>query len=292
MIRNLIVFIIIFLNSTAISALNIEERKFDGKKYQLIKDWNNETITYEKKFNSLVRNISNSYIFLESYSLLNINIKYFYEFELKTKPKLYLDSIEWKDFTFEVSKNDKSKKDYDYKILIKASEFDNFKSSQKLDIRFDNFEIALNISKLPLDKISILDKNKNKKNISKKTTTIIDEKKVNKTTNNKNNKSSEDKKKIVSKNNSSKIEKLSNLNGGKNKQIEALKQIEGVNDASWPQDISLWIVMENPNAGHDFKKLGSMVCNGSVTNFGVQKGYTITFWNLYTKKQIEKYRCY
>ena len=27
-------------------------------------------------------------------------------------------------------------------------------------------------------------------------------------------------------------------------------------------------------------------------NFGVAKGYTITFWNAYTKKPIKKFRCY
>jgi hypothetical protein len=50
--------------------------------------------------------------------------------------------------------------------------------------------------------------------------------------------------------------------------------------------------MSNPNAGHDFDQMGYMICNGGVQNFGVAKGYTITFWNVYTKKPIKKFQCY
>jgi hypothetical protein len=35
-----------------------------------------------------------------------------------------------------------------------------------------------------------------------------------------------------------------------------------------------------------------MLCNGGQQNFGVKKGYTITFWNAYTKKPIKKFRCF
>ncbi len=72
----------------------------------------------------------------------------------------------------------------------------------------------------------------------------------------------------------------------------ALKGIPGVADASWAQDISLWVVMTDPNAGHNFDQMGSMICNGAVSNFSVSKGYTITFWNIYTKKPITKFQCY
>ena len=82
------------------------------------------------------------------------------------------------------------------------------------------------------------------------------------------------------------------VNAGKGDMINALKGIPGVADASWAQDISLWVVMSNPKAGHDFDQLGSMICNGGVSNFGVKKGYSITFWNPYTKKPIGKFRCY
>ena len=83
-----------------------------------------------------------------------------------------------------------------------------------------------------------------------------------------------------------------NVYAGKQDMISALKTIPGVADASWAQDISLWVVMTNPNAGHDFDQMGYMICNGGVQNFGVPKGYTITFWNMYTKKPIKKFRCY
>ena len=79
---------------------------------------------------------------------------------------------------------------------------------------------------------------------------------------------------------------------GKQDMISALKGIPGVADASWAQDISLWVVMTNPNGGHNFDQMGSMICNGGVTNFAVRKGYTITFWNPYTKKPIKKFQCY
>jgi hypothetical protein len=83
-----------------------------------------------------------------------------------------------------------------------------------------------------------------------------------------------------------------NAYSGKQDMISALKGIPGVADASWAQNISLWLVMSNPNAGHDFDKLGSIICEGGVGNFGVSKGYTITFWNPYTKKPITKFQCY
>ena len=84
----------------------------------------------------------------------------------------------------------------------------------------------------------------------------------------------------------------SNAYASKQDMISALKGMPMVVDAAWPQEISLWIFMSNPNVGHDFDRLGYTVCNGAVTNFGVQKGYSITFWNPYNKKQIGKYHCY
>jgi len=82
------------------------------------------------------------------------------------------------------------------------------------------------------------------------------------------------------------------LFAGKQEMITALKGIPGVADADWAQEISLWVVMSNPNAGHDFDQMGYMICNGGVSNFSVKKGYTITFWNIYTKKPITKFQCY
>jgi hypothetical protein len=82
------------------------------------------------------------------------------------------------------------------------------------------------------------------------------------------------------------------LFAGKQEMINALKGIPGVADADWAQEISLWVVMSNPNAGHDFDQMGYIICNGGVSNFSVKKGYTITFWNMYTKKPITKFQCY
>jgi len=80
--------------------------------------------------------------------------------------------------------------------------------------------------------------------------------------------------------------------GGREKMVKEIKGIPGVADAGWPQKESLWIFMSNPKAGHDFDRLGYTVCNGAVANFGVKKGYSITFWNPYNKKEIGKFRCY
>ena len=82
------------------------------------------------------------------------------------------------------------------------------------------------------------------------------------------------------------------LFAGKQEMINALKGIPGVADADWAQEISLWVVMSNPNAGHDFDQMGYIICNGGVSNFSVKKWYTITFWNMYTKKPITKFQCY
>ena len=80
--------------------------------------------------------------------------------------------------------------------------------------------------------------------------------------------------------------------GGREKMVEEIKGIPGGADAGWPQKESLWIFMSNPKGGHDFDRLGYTICNGAVANFGVQKGYSITFWNPYNKKEIGKFRCY
>ena len=80
--------------------------------------------------------------------------------------------------------------------------------------------------------------------------------------------------------------------GGREKMLEEIKGVPGVADAGWPQKESLWIFMSNPKGGHDFDRLGYTICNGAVANFGVQKGYSITFWNPYNKKEIGKFRCY
>ena len=83
-----------------------------------------------------------------------------------------------------------------------------------------------------------------------------------------------------------------NAYAGKYEMEQAAKTIPGVADAAFQGSSSFWVVMSNPNAGHDFDYYGSMLCNGGQQNFGVAKGYTITFWNAYTKKPIKKFRCY
>jgi hypothetical protein len=83
-----------------------------------------------------------------------------------------------------------------------------------------------------------------------------------------------------------------NVFAGKSEMEQAAKSIPGVADAAFQGNSSFWVVMSNPNAGHDFDYYGSMLCNGGQQNFGVAKGYTITFWNAYTKKPIKKFRCY
>ena len=83
-----------------------------------------------------------------------------------------------------------------------------------------------------------------------------------------------------------------NADAGKQDMISALKGIPGVADASWAQDISLWVVMTDPNAGHNFDQMVSMICDGGVSIFAVINGYKITFCNPYKKKPITKFRCY
>ena len=84
----------------------------------------------------------------------------------------------------------------------------------------------------------------------------------------------------------------SNAYAGKQDMISALKGIPGVADALWKDDVSLWVSMSNPDGGHNFDEMGSMICNGGVSNFSVRKGYSIVFWDPYVPKQIAKFRCY
>jgi hypothetical protein len=84
----------------------------------------------------------------------------------------------------------------------------------------------------------------------------------------------------------------SNAYAGKQDMISALKGIPVVADALWKDDISLEVSMHNPNIGHNFDELGSIICNGGVSKFLVKKGYTVTFWDPYVPRQITKFRCY
>ena len=83
-----------------------------------------------------------------------------------------------------------------------------------------------------------------------------------------------------------------NAFAGKYEMEQGAKTIPGVADAAFQGSLSFWVVMSNPNAGHDFDRYGYMLCNGGQQNFGVAKGYVITFWNAYTKKPIKKFKCY
>ena len=70
---------------------------------------------------------------------------------------------------------------------------------------------------------------------------------------------------------------------------EVLSGIPGVLAAKFIQDVSLWVFMTDK--AHKFDSIGSMICNGGKSKFGVEKGYSITFWNT-NKKQLGKFRCY
>jgi hypothetical protein len=79
---------------------------------------------------------------------------------------------------------------------------------------------------------------------------------------------------------------------GKYEMEQAAKTIPGVADAAFQGSSSFWVVISNPNAGHDYDYYGFYALQWWTTNYGVSKGYTITFWNPYTKKPITKFRCY
>ena len=84
----------------------------------------------------------------------------------------------------------------------------------------------------------------------------------------------------------------SNLFAGKSEMEQAAKTTPGVADAAFQGSSSFWVVMTNPNAGHDFDYYGAMLCDGGQSRYGVAKGYVITFWNAYTKKPIKKFKCF
>ena len=55
-----------------------------------------------------------------------------------------------------------------------------------------------------------------------------------------------------------------NAYAGKYEMEQAAKTIPGVADAAFQGSSSFWVVMSNPNAGHDFDYYGSMLCNGCL----------------------------
>ena len=83
-----------------------------------------------------------------------------------------------------------------------------------------------------------------------------------------------------------------NAFGGQQEMINACESIPGISECSRPGSSSFWVFMSTPNQPHPYNDYGSMLCNGGATKFGVPKGYSITFWNANTKKQLAKFRCY
>ncbi len=253
--RILSIFIIFLFCSNFVNALSVEDRKFNGKEYQLIKDWQNRTIKYDKRFNSLIRDVSNNFIFSEKYSVINLNIKYFYNLEFKNKPKLFLDNKEWKSFTYQILENGTSKKDYDHRISFSSSELERFKSSNKLDIIFENFEAELDLSILPLDKILIVETTKNKKNSTKKVNTIVS----NKTNNNLKKKND----KLVSNSN----EKISTIDQRKSKIINRISSNSLVIKAKFGHDevggdpsYDIFWVWMRKDKSKDYDSIASFFC--------------------------------
>ena len=80
-----------------------------------------------------------------------------------------------------------------------------------------------------------------------------------------------------------------NAFGGQQEMINACESIPGISECSRPGSSSFWVFMSTPNQPHPYNDYGSMLCNGGATKFGVPKGYSITFWNPNTKKQLAKF---
>ena len=78
---------------------------------------------------------------------------------------------------------------------------------------------------------------------------------------------------------------------GKKEMIQATLSIPGIVYAEFPQDSSFWVAMDQPQ-GHNYEQYGYLLCEGGAQKYGMPKGYTITFWNRYTKKPLYKFRCY
>ena len=77
-----------------------------------------------------------------------------------------------------------------------------------------------------------------------------------------------------------------NAFGGQQEMINACESIPGISECSRPGSSSFWVFMSTPNKPHPYNDYGSLLCNGGANKFGVPKGYSITFWNPNTKKQL------
>ena len=78
----------------------------------------------------------------------------------------------------------------------------------------------------------------------------------------------------------------------RNSLISRINNIPGMGGAKFVQDVSLWVMVDSPSQPHNYQSYGSMICNGGSEKHGVNKGYSITFWDPYKKKELGKYRCY
>ena len=71
----------------------------------------------------------------------------------------------------------------------------------------------------------------------------------------------------------------------------ACSSIPGMDECKRMNSSSFWVIMSNASIRHDYRNYGSMLCNGGQRNFGVSKGYSITFWSR-DQRELYKYRCY
>ena len=77
--------------------------------------------------------------------------------------------------------------------------------------------------------------------------------------------------------------------------VDSVATIPGVMMSAWidadPSNLQYMVFFTNPYAGHNFKKMGNLLCTGGQANFGVEAGYTISFWDPKNKVQVGEFKC-
>ena len=81
-------------------------------------------------------------------------------------------------------------------------------------------------------------------------------------------------------------------NAGESEFLKACSGITGIAECGRPSSSSVWVFIKNSNAGHNYGEYGQLLCDGGESKYNVPKGYVITFWDVYNKDKLYKYKCF
>ena len=71
----------------------------------------------------------------------------------------------------------------------------------------------------------------------------------------------------------------------------ACESVPGMAECKRMNGATFWVIVSSSTLNHNYQHYGSLLCHGGQTEFGVKKGYVITFWSQY-QRELAKYSCF